>query len=109
LRNDPIYAESNFADIATSGDSLNQESGNENSDDFFINDQSNDIIDDKQIPKTSSDTNSKIAIVRLVAKMRNSVTGLAKLRQTYCTDEKFVKQIDAIIKELLAYIDKYRV
>jgi hypothetical protein len=59
--------------------------------------------------KTSSDTNSKIAIVRLVAKMRNSVTGLAKLRQTYCTDEKFVKQIDAIIKELLAYIDKYRV
>jgi hypothetical protein len=57
LRNDPIYAESNFADIATSGDSLNQESGNENSDDFFINEQTNEFVDDKQIPKTPTDSN----------------------------------------------------
>lgn len=57
LRNDPIYAESNFADIATSGDSLNQESGNENSDDFFINEQTDEFVDDKQIPKTPTDSN----------------------------------------------------
>jgi len=56
LKNDPIYAESNFANIATSGDSLNQESGNENSDDFFINDQKDEMIDDKQIPKSSGDS-----------------------------------------------------
>jgi hypothetical protein len=56
LRNDPIYAESNFADIATSGDSLNQESGNENSDDFFMNEQTDDMIDDKQSQKTFSDS-----------------------------------------------------
>jgi hypothetical protein len=57
LKNDPIYAEANFANIATTGDSLNQESGNENSDDFFINEQTDEFVDDKQIPKTPTDSN----------------------------------------------------
>jgi penicillin-binding protein 1A len=56
LKNDPIYAESNFANIVTTGDSLNQESGNENSDDFFVDEQTDEMIDDKQIPKSSSDS-----------------------------------------------------
>jgi len=57
LKNDPIYAESNFANIATTGDSLNQESGNDNSDDFFMNEQTDEFVDDKQTPKSSSDSN----------------------------------------------------
>jgi hypothetical protein len=56
LKNDPIYAESNFANIVTTGDSLNQESGNENSDDFFVDEQTDEMIDDKQNPKSSSDS-----------------------------------------------------
>ena len=36
---------------------MNQESGNENSDDFFINEQTDEFVDDKQIPKTPTDSN----------------------------------------------------
>ncbi|RYF88527.1 MAG: hypothetical protein EOO03_08215 [Chitinophagaceae bacterium] len=33
--NDPNYADINFADIVSKGDSLNEENGNGNADDFF--------------------------------------------------------------------------
>ena len=36
---------------------MNQESGNDNSEDFFMNEQADEFVDDKQIPKTPTDSN----------------------------------------------------
>jgi len=58
-----------------------------------------------QYLKNKNDTNSGIAMVRLIAKLKNCVSGLAKLRQTYSTDDNFMKQIDQMIKELLTTIE----
>lgn len=51
--------------------------------------------------ENNSDTNSQITKMRLLTKLRNATSGLAKLRQTYSFDEIFTKQIDATIKRLI--------
>ncbi len=71
LKNDPIYAESNFANIANSGDSLDENIGN-GADDFLPGDPSaNDMLDgftdDKQ-KKNPPDTNKKPKAVLAPAK-----------------------------------------
>ena len=60
LRNNPIYAESNFANIANSGDSLDEEINNGGADDFMSNDlmETPAANDDKQ-KKENSDTSKK--------------------------------------------------
>ena len=47
LKNDPIYAEQNFANIATSGDSLDADISNGGADDFLGNDMTDEMLDDK--------------------------------------------------------------
>ena len=60
LKNDPIYADATFRDIANSGDSL-QQNGNEDAEDFFndVNSSANEFFDDKKIKKTDSLPKSK--------------------------------------------------
>ena len=60
LKNDPIYADATFRDIANSGDSL-QQNGNEDAEDFFndVNSNANEFFDDKKIKKTDSLPKSK--------------------------------------------------
>jgi len=53
--------------------------------------------------KNKKDDVSGIYWIQLISKLRNSIVGLAKLRQTYSNDEKFTKQIDIIIKKLCKY------
>jgi penicillin-binding protein 1A len=55
LRNNPIYAESNFANIATSGDSLDADVQNAGADEFMGNDLTDDLSDEKQ-KKPGADT-----------------------------------------------------
>jgi penicillin-binding protein 1A len=57
LKNDPIYADKNFANLANSGDSLHEDSGNGGADEFF-NDggaNGNDLIE-KDPKKNPADT-----------------------------------------------------
>jgi penicillin-binding protein 1A len=58
LKNNPIYAESNFANIANSGDSLDAEISNGGADDFLGADVANPMIDDKT-KKDLKDTPTK--------------------------------------------------
>jgi penicillin-binding protein 1A len=62
LKNNPIYADLNFANIARTGDSLNEDFGNGTSEDYinYEDDQSIEIIDDKQVKKNVLDSNKKI-------------------------------------------------
>ena len=62
LKNNPIYADLNFANIANTGDSLNEDFGNGTSDDYLNNEDAVpiDIIDNKQSKKNISDTGKKI-------------------------------------------------
>ena len=53
--------------------------------------------------KRNSDETSGILWIKLISRLKNSATGLVKLRQTYDTDEEFVKRLDTIIKKLLKY------
>jgi penicillin-binding protein 1A len=54
FKNNPIYADLNFANIATSGDSLNEEMDNGSSVDFLLEDENN-------APKKSGgDSNKKV-------------------------------------------------
>jgi len=55
LRNNPIYAESNFANIATSGDSLDADVQNAGADEFMGNDLTDGLSDEKQ-KKPGADT-----------------------------------------------------
>jgi hypothetical protein len=55
LKNDPIYAEANFANIATSGDSLNTEENN-NENDLIGTDENNEMTDESKNKKTSTDS-----------------------------------------------------
>ena len=47
LKNNPIYAEQNFANIAKMGDSLNNEENDENSVEYFGSDMNDEMLDDK--------------------------------------------------------------
>ena len=59
LKNDPIYADINFANIANSGDSLDENVGNGGADDFMGNDGSS-ADDLMEVPKKApADTGSK--------------------------------------------------
>ncbi len=62
FKNNPIYADLNFANIAQSGDSLNEESINDAADDFMSDagGDLNAIADDKKNKKTGSDSGKKI-------------------------------------------------
>ncbi len=55
LRNNPIYAESNFANIATSGDSLDADVQNAGADEFMGSDMTDGLTDEKQ-KKPGADT-----------------------------------------------------
>ena len=57
FRNDPIYADLNFADIVNRGDSLTEENGNGDANDFIIDEPR-----DKHPKKNSTDSNSKEGI-----------------------------------------------
>jgi penicillin-binding protein 1A len=63
LQNDPIYADLNFADIAQSGDSLNEQSDNMDAEDFLLDEESPMEETPKQEEKTpkksSADTSRK--------------------------------------------------
>ncbi len=59
LKNNPIYAESNFANIANQGDSLNDEMTNGGADDFMGGDNNDVLLDDKQKKVTGVDTGKK--------------------------------------------------
>ena len=56
LKNNPIYADLNFANIASTGDSLDADDNNGNSDDLLRLDGVDEMIDDKQINKNPLDT-----------------------------------------------------
>ncbi len=67
LKNDPIYAEQNFANIATSGDSLDADISNGGgADDFLGNDMTDEMLDDKT-KKEVKDTAKKKAPVKKVS------------------------------------------
>lgn len=64
LKNDPVYADINFEDIVNQGDSLHQSNGNEDGNDFFLEDKvNNDLLDEpvkaEQPPKKSSSDSGK--------------------------------------------------
>lgn len=52
------------------------------------------------ILRNNKDDASGIMWVKLISKLKLSLNGLAKLRQTYSGDEEFTKQIDICIKKL---------
>ena len=65
LKNDPIYADINFANIANSGDSLSEHIGNGDANDFVTEDENmNDGLGkdpaDKQPKKSPADSNKNI-------------------------------------------------
>jgi penicillin-binding protein 1A len=67
LKNDPIYAEQNFANIATSGDSLDADISNGGgADDLLGNDMTDEMLDDKT-KKEVKDTAKKKAPVKKVS------------------------------------------
>ena len=67
LKNDPIYAEQNFANIATSGDSLDADISNGGgADDLLGNDMTDEMLDDKT-KKEVKDTVKKKAPVKKVS------------------------------------------
>ena len=63
LKNDPIYADANFFNIANSGDSLNEENGNGDAGDFFNDGASGDDFfgdkPDKEVPKKTDTSKGK--------------------------------------------------
>lgn len=63
LQNDPIYADLNFADIAQSGDSLNEQSDNLSAEDFILDEETPmeemPKQEDKTPKKSSADTSRK--------------------------------------------------
>jgi penicillin-binding protein 1A len=63
LQNDPIYADLNFADIAQSGDSLNEQSDNLSAEDFILDEETpmeeTPKQEDKTPKKSSADTSRK--------------------------------------------------
>ena len=61
LKNDPIYADINFANIANSGDSLDENTGNGGAVDFLGEeaDGMNDFSDEKQPKKSPADSGNK--------------------------------------------------
>ena len=65
------------------------------------------ILDDAYINlktlRQKTDDTSGILWIKLISRLKNSAVGLARLRQTYSSDEEFTKQIDIIIKKLLKY------
>lgn len=54
--------------------------------------------------KRHKDDASGILWVKLIAKLKQTVNGLIKLRQTYSNDEDFVEKLDLTIKNLLKNI-----
>jgi hypothetical protein len=50
--------------------------------------------------KEKKDDASGILWIKLISKLKQSITGLHKLKQTYNGDEKFMEQIDIIIKNI---------
>lgn len=73
LKNNPIYADLNFANIAQSGDSLNEETGNGGADDFMENAESpiDQSSEDKKSQKNSTDTGKKIKLKNTPQKINN--------------------------------------
>lgn len=51
--------------------------------------------------RQNTDDTSGILWIKLISRLKNSASGLTKLRQTYSFDEEFIKQIDTIIKNLI--------
>lgn len=48
LKNDPVYADANFLNIANSGDSLTQDNGNGDAGDFFNDGSGKDFFSDEK-------------------------------------------------------------
>jgi hypothetical protein len=69
----------------------------------FINELLNEAYAQLKILKENTDDTSGVLWIKLIFRLKNSASGLIKLRQTYGTDEEFIKQIDIIIKKLLKH------
>ncbi|MEI8052672.1 MAG: transglycosylase domain-containing protein [Bacteroidota bacterium] len=67
LKNNPIYAESNFANIANSGDSLDADISNGGADDFLGTDAADPMIDDKTKKDLKDTANKKKASLKKVS------------------------------------------
>lgn len=66
LKNDPIYAEQNFANIATSGDSLDADISNgDGADDFLGNDMTDEMLEDKTKKEVKDTAKKKVSVKKV--------------------------------------------
>lgn len=69
----------------------------------FINKILSESYKHLNILRRNNDNISGIMWIKLISRLKNSLNGLVKLRQTYSFDDEFTKQLDITIKQLCKY------
>ena len=69
----------------------------------FINKILSESYKHLNILRRNNDNISGIMWIKLISRLKISLNGLVKLRQTYSFDEEFTKQLDITIKQLCKY------
>jgi hypothetical protein len=69
----------------------------------FINKILSESYKHLNILRRNNDNISGIMWIKLISRLKLSLNGLVKLRQTYSFDEEFTKQLDITIKQLCKY------